>query len=108
MHCVLRALSWVRLVLFGPPERDCRVARGTSISTTLTPLPGLPVQRLSPEMWAAILAGARRRRTPGPWSSAEPPAITAGDIGSTLVGAYLLLPEARQRALSAARFGEAT
>lgn len=107
MHCVLRALSWVRLVLFGPPERDCRVARDMAIGTTLTPLPGLTLQRPSPEMWAAILASARRRRTPGSWSSAAPPAITAEDIGSTLVGAYLLLPEGRQGAEpSATRFGE--
>lgn len=100
MDCVSRALAWVRLVLFGPPERDCRAA--------LTTPPGLPVQSPSPEMRAAILAGARRRRGPSSWSLAEPPAITAQDIGSTLVGAYLLLPEVRQRALSAARFGEAT
>ncbi|WP_416985645.1 hypothetical protein [Streptomyces sp. T028] len=70
--------------------------------------PGLPVRLPSPEMWAAILTGARRRRASRPQPSTELPVITPADIASTLVGAYVLPPEVRQRTLFVAQFTEAS
>ncbi|MGC9541850.1 hypothetical protein [Streptomyces sp. UG1] len=72
----------------------------------LEAVPDLPVRQPSPEMWAAILASARRRRAAHPWPTTELPAIAADDIASTLVGAYLLPPEVRRRALFTAPFAE--
>lgn len=60
----------------------------------------------SPEMWAAILASARRRRGSCRRPPRQLPAITADEITSTLVGIYLLPPEVRQRARAAARVAE--
>jgi hypothetical protein len=96
-------------MFFGPPEPD-RLAAARNAGTGKAPetTPGLPVRLASPEMWAAILAGARRRRAPRPWLPVELPAITADDIASTLVGAYLILPEVRQRPLFAEQFTEAS
>lgn len=101
MHLVSRALAWVRAMLFGPPESS-RTACATAPQTTPSP----PVHNPSPEMWAAILASARRRRAPSPWPPSVLPAISAHDITSTLVGTYLHPPEIRQRARAAARFAE--
>lgn len=103
MHLVSRALAWVRAMLLGAPERD---RRATARDAGTGKAPDLPVHHPSPEMWAAILIGARRRRARRPWPYTELPAITADDITSTLVGAYLLLPEMRQRALAAMQFME--
>ncbi|QFQ96962.1 hypothetical protein F9278_12895 [Streptomyces phaeolivaceus] len=66
----------------------------------------LPRSNPSPEVWAAILASARRRRTPRSWPPSHLPTITAEEITSTLVGSYLLPPEVRQRARAAARLAE--
>jgi hypothetical protein len=106
MHHVSRALAWVRAMLFGPPKPGRSAARDTGTGTSPTAVLGMPVRHPSPEMWAAILVGARRRRAPHPWPYTEPPAITAEDIVSTLVGAYLIHPEACQRPLSAAQFAQ--
>lgn len=106
MHCVSRAIVWVRRVLFGPPHPDYDTARDTAVPATPTTLPGLSLRTPSPEMWAAILASARRRRTSRPWPPTVLPAISADDITSTLVGTYLLAPEVHQRARAAARFAE--
>ncbi|QFR02947.1 hypothetical protein F9278_32035 [Streptomyces phaeolivaceus] len=63
-------------------------------------------------MWAAFLASARRRRgrtrTRCPWPRTELPDITAEDIASTLVGAYILTPEVRQQVRQAPKFAEAS
>jgi hypothetical protein len=104
MHLASRALVRVKAVLFGPPPESGRTAREPD--TAPAAAPGLPVNRPSPEMWAAFLASARRRRARCPWPRTELPPIAADDITSTLVGAYLILPEARQRARQAARFAE--
>lgn len=101
MHLVLRALAWVRAMLFGRPESS-----RTAWATEPEPAQRPPAPNLSPEMWAAILASARRRRAPRRWPASVLPAISADDITSTLVGTYLLLPEGRQRALIAARLVE--
>ncbi|MDW8806775.1 hypothetical protein P1P68_18785 [Streptomyces scabiei] len=66
---------------------------------------GLSIPRPSPEMWAAFLASARRRRARCSWArEADLPGITAEEIGSTLVGAYLLTPEVRQQRRQAEQF----
>ncbi|WP_405960453.1 hypothetical protein OG235_20710 [Streptomyces sp. NBC_00024] len=104
MHLVSRALVRVRTVLFGPPPEPNRAAHEPD--TTPATAPGLPAHHPSPEIWAAILASARRRRARCPWAPAELPAIAEDDIASTLVGAYLILPEARQRARQARQFAE--
>ncbi|WP_328506216.1 hypothetical protein [Streptomyces sp. NBC_00391] len=110
MRLLSRALAWVEAVLFGPPDTaptaDRRAARDTNTGTTATTSPGPPANHPSPEMWAAFLASARRRRARCPWAPAELPAIAEDDIASTLVGAYLILPEARQRARQARQFAE--
>lgn len=109
MRLLSRALAWVEAVLFGPPDTaptaDRRAARDTNTGTTATTSPGHRQPPL-PEMWAAFLASARRRRARCPWAPAELPAIAEDDIASTLVGAYLILPEARQRARQARQFAE--
>lgn len=110
MHLVSRALAWSRAVLFGlhvtgahrPPPPDLHI--GTSTEATPSP----PARCPSPEMWAPFLASARRRRTSPPRPRAGLPAITADDISSTLVGAYLLPPEVHQRIGQATQFAEAS
>lgn len=104
MQCASRALVWVRKVLFGPSPPDWRTPRETTAVLKMILAPSLP--NPSPELWAAILAGARRRRASCPWPPTDVPAITAEDITSTLVGAYLLQPAVRQRARAAARLAE--
>lgn len=101
MHLVRRVRAWVRAMPFGSPETS-----GTSCVATLPPEPSPSAPRPSPDIWAAILASARRRRAPRPWPPGRPPAITADDITSRLVGIYLLPPEVRQRARAAARLAE--
>lgn len=53
----------------------------------------------SPEMWAAILAGARRRRATHWWPS-QAAAVWELET-SALVRAYVLPPEERARVLAA-------
>lgn len=101
MHLVSRALAWARVMLIGPPEYS-RAACGTTPRST----PSARVPRPSPEMWAPFLASARRRRTSPSRPRPDLPAITADDISTTLVGAYLLLPEVRQRVRGAVRLAE--
>lgn len=104
---VSRALVWVRAMLFGPSSPDRRAAPDTdSTGIGLEAAAGAPARRPSPEMWGAILAGARRRRASPRWPDTRLPAITANDIASTLVGAYLLPPDVRQHALSAEQFAK--
>ncbi|MFE7838707.1 hypothetical protein ACFU53_22440 [Streptomyces sp. NPDC057474] len=101
-------------LLFGPPDpaTSRRAARDTSTGTGTAPTTssGESVRHPSPEMWAAFLASARRRRdrTRCPWPRTELPEITAEDIASTLVGAYVLTPEVRQRIRQARQFAEAS
>ncbi|MER6157863.1 hypothetical protein ABT147_20295 [Streptomyces sp. NPDC001868] len=109
MHLVSQALAWARAVLFGLPETDDHrpppdLRNGTSTETT----PNLPARCPSPEMCAAFRTSARHRRTSPPRSLAALPVITADDIDSTLVGAYLLPAEAHQRIRQARQFAEAS
>lgn len=118
MHLVSRALVRVRTVLFGPPPESGHAdhepdtapaaAQGTraAVPATRDTAPGQPAHHPSPEMWAAFLASARRRRTPRPWPPADLPAITRDDIASTLVGAYVLTSEVRQQRRQARQFAE--
>lgn len=102
MHLVSRALARVTAMLFGPPESSralCSVA-------SPEPAPSPPAPHPSPEMWEAILAGARHRGVPRQASHGAPPAISSDDITSTLVGTYLLPPAVLQRARAAARSAE--
>lgn len=108
MNCVSRALVRVRSVLFGPPRPAYGTATPVSAAPTeprtfWSPCPRNP----SPEVWAAILVSARRRRGAAlPWPPSDIPAITSDDITSTLVGTYLLPPVVRQRARAAARLAD--
>ncbi|WP_234046748.1 hypothetical protein [Streptomyces adelaidensis] len=108
MHLVSRALVRVRTVLFGPPPESGRAAHepDTAPGTAPAGAPRLPADHPSPEMWAAFLASARRRRARGPWPRAELPDITPDDIASTLVGAYVLTCEVRQQRRQARQFAE--
>ncbi|WP_326578126.1 hypothetical protein OG889_15705 [Streptomyces sp. NBC_00481] len=110
MRLLSRALAWVEAVLFGPPDTaptaDRRAARDTNTGTTATTSPGPPANHPSPEMWAAFLASARRRRARSPWTRTELPDITADDIASTLVGAYVLTSEVREQRRQARQFAE--
>ncbi len=101
MHLVTRVLTWVRARPYGPPETS-----RTSCVATWQPAASPPAPPASPEIWAAILASARRRRAPHLWPSGQLPAITAADITSRLVGLYLLPPEVHQHARAAARLAE--
>ena len=89
MHLVSRALVRVRAMLFGPPgppgpSLECDRAAHEPAPGTAPPAP---------------LATARRHRgrTRCLWLRTELPEITAEDIASTLVGAYVLTPEVRQQ-----------
>jgi hypothetical protein len=93
--CVSQALGRVRALLFGS------TGRGRADRTISAPLsstgsgfgPWIMGARPTPEMWGAILAGARRRRAPQLWPPAELP-ILAGDTStSALVRFYVLAPE---------------
>ena len=112
MHLVLRTFVRVRAMLFGSPKPHLS-AHDPALEPALEPAaapasaPSLPVNP-SPETWAPFLASARRRRdqTPCLWPRTELPEITAEDIASTLVGAYVLTPEMRQRIRQARQFAE--
>lgn len=73
-------------------------ARHTSITAVSANSPQ-PARHPSPEMWAALLAGSRRRRAPNLWPITEPTAAPE-DAGS-LVRAYVLSPWERARLLAA-------
>lgn len=102
MHLVSRALARVTVMLFGPPEPS----RAACATASAAPAPSPAAPHPSPEMWEAILAGARRRRVPRQGLPSAPPPISAEDITSTLVGIYLLPPAVRQQAGSATRLAE--
>ncbi|UUU31244.1 hypothetical protein JIX56_15780 [Streptomyces sp. CA-210063] len=95
-------------MLFGPPPESDRAAQEPD--TAPATAPGPSVNQPSPEMWAAFLASARRRRARArcPWPRTELPEITAADIASTLVGAYVLTSEVRQQIRQARQFAEAS
>lgn len=107
MNCVSRALVRVRRVLFGPLEPEHGAATLASAAPAALPaIPSPSPDTPSPEVWAAILVSARRRRVALSWPPSDVPPISADDITSTLVGTYLLPPEIRQRARATARFTE--
>lgn len=57
---------------------------------------GLPIEsNPSPEVWAALLAGARLRRVRNRGQHPAPPAVEGGSIDGVLVRAYVL-PEDEQ------------
>ncbi|MDX2542337.1 hypothetical protein ACOT81_30705 [Streptomyces sp. WI04-05B] len=99
MPLVSRALERMRAVLFGPPDSDHPPHHP---ATALA----LPLAHPSPETWTAFPAGTPRRRARCPWPGTELPEITADDIASTLVGAYVLTSEARQQLRQARQFAE--
>lgn len=93
MHLVSQLLAWVRALLFGPPQPGSTVR-----SAVPQPGPRPAASRPSPDVWGALLAGARRRRAPHlcpPTASADP------DYVEPLVRAYVLPPQERARVLSA-------
>lgn len=99
-----RLFSWVRTLLSGPRTP------GTPTRTASTPLarkvcPSGANPRTSPQKWAAILAEARHRRAPWLWPPAAPPAFTAHMDPGSLVRAYVLQPEERQRTEPTWQFG---
>lgn len=94
MNRVPRLLELVRALLFGTPESS-HATRGT------VPDAGhnLPTHRPSPEMWGAVLAGARRRRAPRLWPP-ELPAVEDDFVTRALVRAYVLPPAQCARLLT--------
>jgi hypothetical protein len=96
MHLVSQLLEWVRAVFFGSPGSG-RTAPGTGLKMGGS----LPVYNPSPEMWSAILAGARRRRAPYVWPSPELPAVECDSITGAFVRAYVLSEDERARVLTA-------
>lgn len=101
LNLVPRLFERVRSLLFAPHESG----RATRIAA---PEAGrsLPVRCPSPEMWGAVLVGARRRRAPHLWPP-ELPAVEDDPVTDALVRAYVPPPEqcARRPMLPAA--GEA-
>ncbi|MGW0826918.1 hypothetical protein [Streptomyces sp. NPDC002845] len=96
MHYVSQALEWVRTLLFGahsPGESTRTISVPASGPHPTTPCP-------SPEMWGAILAGARRRRAPRLWPFPEPPAFLTDAVTGALVRAYVLPEDERIRVLA--------
>jgi len=96
MRLVSGAFEWVRTVL-RRPHGSRRPARSATPETG----PSLPVRHPSPEMWGAILAGARRRRAPHLWPALQRPAIKDHPAIDAPVRAYVL-PEERTRPLACA------
>ncbi|WP_405821545.1 hypothetical protein OG241_36465 [Streptomyces sp. NBC_01390] len=99
MHLVSRALVRMRAVLFGPPDSGHAPHQPATA-------PGASLNHPSPETWTAFPSGTPRRRARCPWPGTELPEITADDIASTLVGAYVLTAEARQQLRQARQFAE--
>lgn len=100
MNLVSRAVARIRTVLCGLRESDDPRPPLRSRSAP-DPHPSLSPGCPSPEMWADFVAGARPHRGSHPRPHTAVPPITAADIRSTLVGAYLLPPKTRQRTLHA-------
>jgi hypothetical protein len=84
---VLRLLERVRALLFGQPNPGCATPDTVSEAGC-----SLPVCCPSPEMWGAVLVGARRRRAPHLWSR-ELPTAEDDPVTSALVRPYLPPPE---------------
>ncbi|MDX3067277.1 hypothetical protein PV518_34755 [Streptomyces sp. ND04-05B] len=104
MHLLSRALVRVRAVFLGTPASDDVTQEA---DTGPVSVEELSYPHPSPEMWAAFLASARRRRTRCSWArKADLPGITAEEISSTLVGAYLLTPEVRRQRRQVQQFVE--
>lgn len=92
MHLLSRPLAWLRAVVCGPPGSG----RATVSEASAQP----PMPCPSPQMWGAILAGARRRRAPRMWPPTEPPAPTDDIHATALVRTYVLPEGERTRALA--------
>ncbi|GEC06581.1 hypothetical protein SSP24_42360 [Streptomyces spinoverrucosus] len=90
MPSVPRALAGLRDRVFGrrAPGTNARTA---TVRTVLPDSADCP----SPEMWGAILAGARRRRAAHLWPAAVPSVWEPQT--SALVRAYVLPPQERAR-----------
>ncbi|GGX12963.1 hypothetical protein GCM10010383_48730 [Streptomyces lomondensis] len=96
MNLVSLLLDRARTLLFGRAERSAFA--GTEPPSGAGPRWAGPVP--SPEMWAAVLAGARRRRAPHLFPAATSPAAT-DDVGAP-VRPYVLPPQERARVLATA------
>ncbi|MDX3516640.1 hypothetical protein [Streptomyces scabiei] len=104
MHHLSRALVRVRAVFLGTPASGHAAQEA---GTGPVSVEELSIPHPSPEMWAAFLASARRRRARCSWArKADLPGITAEEISSTLVGACLLSPEVRRQRRQAQQFVE--
>ncbi len=100
MPWVPQALEWVRALLFGPRKPDTPTHADQHQQA-----PVYAVQP-SPEVWGAMLALARLRRT-GHASAPQDDRHAQGDA-HPLVRAYVLPPEERQHTLSAWKLTEAS
>ena len=79
-------------------DRTPRAARGATPVTDQS----LPVRHPSPEMWGAILAGARRRRAPHLWPALQRPTVKDHSVIDAPVRAYVLPEDERTRLLTSA------
>jgi len=81
-------------------------ARPPSEPTRIPPMPASGPHPTapcpSPEMWGAILAGARRRRAPHLWPALQRPAIKDDSAIDAPVRAYVLPEDERTRLLTSA------
>ncbi|MFM9744514.1 hypothetical protein ACKI2C_43800 [Streptomyces brasiliscabiei] len=93
-------------MLFGPLTPNHHPIHAPTTVAPAAPISGPSRPNPAPEMWSAILASARRRRTSCTWPPSDVPAVSAEDLSSTLVAIYLIPPEVRQRARVAARLAE--
>jgi hypothetical protein len=98
MRFASRALDRVRALLVW--------VRSPGGSTRITPVPASgphpTVPCPSPDMWGAILAGARRRRAPHLWPVLQRPAIKDDSVIDAPVRAYVLPEDERTRPLACA------
>lgn len=100
MRLVSQPLAWLKAVFCGPPESS-RAPRSRTPETGTQLSAGCP----SPQMWGAILAGARRRRAPHLWPPAEPPALADNFHIGALVRAYVLSEDEQTRGLASSARG---
>lgn len=106
MHLVSRAVARVRTAFSGlPGSDDNRLPMCPRHDSD--PESSLSTRHPAPEMWANFLASARAHGGSRSRPHTEVPPITTDDINSTLVGAYLLPPEMRQRRRYAYQLTEA-
>jgi len=96
MHYLSRLLERAARVLF----RHDATGRNAHMAAVPPVHPQLPTRCPSPEMWGALLAGARRRRAPHLWPSTKPPALLADSVADAPARSYVLPPEERVSALS--------